>query len=161
MGIIHSLLQFRFPSRGGPVRKRDRSDSPEHTVVCPTDSRGCNDERPCCPSNTGDGLIQSLLRLRFASGTRTGEPVAFGGVCGASVEATYGCHFHLYPTEDPGNSHGTVLGWCLEAAADKPTRIDALELLTLCRIANSCRKGAMLTNASTDKALVLHYAAEL
>lgn len=74
----------------------------------------------------------------------------------AATQQTYGCHAHLYETATAGESHGVALAWCVTAAAPLST----LSLLSLCRVANSCRKKTLLTSPQGD-ALILTYTATL
>ncbi|KEG15481.1 putative zinc-binding protein (Yippee) [Trypanosoma grayi] len=58
---------------------------------------------------------------------------------GAAVEDTYGCHYHVYPSESPRDAHGTALCWSLRRSS-----LNVHALMCLGRVANSCRKSMVL-----------------
>jgi hypothetical protein len=73
-----------------------------------------------------------------------------------ATQLGYGCHAHLYETSTADESHGVALAWCVEETAPLST----LSLLSLCRVANSCRKKTLLTSLHGE-ALILTYTATI
>lgn len=109
-------------------------------------------------ADTSSALARLLRSLRYSCA----DPGVVGtAVCRSvaddeTTRQTYGCHAHVYETATPDESHGVALAWCLDAAAPMST----LSLLSLCRVANSCRKAALVTT-KTGQAILLTYTATL
>lgn len=96
------------------------------------------------------------LRYRCAPAEAVGRAVCRHIAADTTTQRTYGCHAHLYETDTAAESHGVALAWCVEAAAP----LSPLALLSLCRVANSCRKKTLVTSAQGE-ALILTYTATL
>ncbi|KAG5472568.1 hypothetical protein LSCM1_03972 [Leishmania martiniquensis] len=135
------------------VRKRRRNaesgDSP------PAEGLSASDEACFTPSS----LSRLLLRLRYrcASPRRIGLDVCRCVAEDMATRRTYGCHAHVYETRTSDESHGVALVWRVDELADS---LSTLSLLSLCRVANSCRKKTLVTTPN-GQAVVLTYTAVL
>ncbi|ESL09584.1 hypothetical protein TRSC58_02693 [Trypanosoma rangeli SC58] len=100
-----------------------------------------------------DPDAQSLVRMQVL-GTDGAAPVALGRsvLCGPSVEDTYGCHYHVYPSASSGDAHGTALCWSLRRSS-----LNTHALMCLGRVANSCHKDMVLFD--DDIGILLSYTA--
>ncbi|KAK7195386.1 hypothetical protein NESM_000465500 [Novymonas esmeraldas] len=145
-----------YLARAGRKRARD-ADLSATSAAAGDDDDGSSGGTDTPPSSALSRLLLGL-RYRGAAPCRVGSAVCR---CVAEDDATrraYGCHAHVYETESAEESHGVALVWCLDGAAAAP--LSALSLLSLCRVANSCRKMTLLT-AVTGQAVVLTYTAAL
>ncbi|RNF06979.1 putative zinc-binding protein (Yippee) [Trypanosoma conorhini] len=131
-------------------RKRQRS---------PSVDEGCNVTATRTPDNEAekaeDAEAQSLLRMQVlgTDGVRS-VPLGCSVLCGPSVEDTYGCHYHVYPSTSPGAAHGTALCWSLRRSS-----LTTHALMCLGRVANSCRKDLVLFDE--DVGILLSYTTRL
>lgn len=107
------------------------------------------------PSSSFADHLRSLRYCCTCLGT-AGTVVCRHVADDVATQQTYGCHAHLYETLTAGESHGVALAWCVDSAAP----ISTLSLLSLCRVANSCRKKTLLTSPKGN-ALILTYTATL
>ncbi|KPA83491.1 putative mitochondrial hypothetical protein [Leptomonas pyrrhocoris] len=157
MGALLSSLLF--------PRKRCRDNGGGGGEDIATVSREPRSPRACgggAPANMVDPspslLAKHLCRLRYrcTSSEKVGSLVCRHVAEDATTRQTYGCHAHLYETVTAEESHGVALAWCV----DEADPISALSLLSLCRVANSCRKTTLLTSPLGD-ALILTYTATL
>ncbi|CBZ29026.1 conserved hypothetical protein [Leishmania mexicana MHOM/GT/2001/U1103] len=143
MGTYLSLL----------VRKRPREDESDDR----SSAAGCSASNAASlPPSSLSRLLLSL-RYRCASPSRIGSEVCR---CVSEDEATrrvYGCHAHVYETDTVDGSHGVALAWRVDEFASP---LSALSLLSLCRVANSCRKKTLVTTTKGE-AVVLAYTAAL
>lgn len=96
--------------------------------------------------------------------------LAQSAIDGPIVASRYGCHAHLYEMESPKNSHGSMLVWCFgsfekesngTAPLGKGNQMSILDLLSLCRIANTARKRVALIDIDRKIGLVLTYTTDL
>lgn len=157
MGTLLSHVIGQYRGRHPPRRRtREEGSQPDEDVEQPShDEVRVTEAGARCRSDT-ENVVSTLLSLRYMSGAAVGEHLCRSVVVGPDVERVYGCHVHLYPSEDPARHHGTTLGWVLADGSS----IGALELLTLARVANTCRKTALLTDGRTC-GIVLQYTADL
>ncbi|GET90958.1 hypothetical protein, conserved [Leishmania tarentolae] len=143
MGTYLSLL----------MRKRPREDAPDDA----SSAGGCNacDVASLPPSS----LSRLLLNLRYscASPSRIGLEVCRSITEDEATRLTYGCHAHVYEADTLDESHGVALAWRVDESASP---LSALSLLSLCRVANSCRKKTLVTTPNGE-AVVLAYTATL
>lgn len=108
---------------------------------------------------TAENLASSHIRplhYTYTTGPLAGSLLCRSAMDGSGVEAIYGCHAHLYPTDDPVESHGAALCW---SVARSP--LSAHSLLALCRVANSSRKVVALVGSDDSEAIVLTYTVAL
>ncbi|CCW68189.1 unnamed protein product [Phytomonas sp. Hart1] len=107
----------------------------------------------------GEGAAEAasafLLGLRYRDGAASGRALCRSVLGGSLVEGTYGCHFHLYVTPHPDDSHGIALCWSL-ARSD----LRAAALVMLGRVANSCRKTIVVVDGE-EMGIVLRYTTTL
>nr|CCC91170.1 conserved hypothetical protein [Trypanosoma congolense IL3000] len=150
LGLLNSLRSgyARAPSR--TREKRLRSPTAAHDRGGGFfEVEGDNTVEVRGPVPAGSGELQSLLTMQIVDGNGAlGTPLCHSALCGPSVEGTYGCHYHLYPTPFPQDTHGTYLCWSL-----RKSPIKCHELVCLCRLANSCRKDMVLVDGDVGLAL--------
>lgn len=144
--------------RLAPPRQRQRHD-PNVSSAIPESVDESGDTATCSTNRPSTALQRLILALcwcpngpKGVMGERIGKCVMEGG----EVEARYGCHAHLYDTVSPDESHGTALIWSLSRSS-----LNALSLLTLCRVGNSTRKKVILVDEKEHIGVVLHYTNEL
>ncbi|AYU81150.1 hypothetical protein CGC20_6105 [Leishmania donovani] len=143
MGTYLSLL----------VRKRPREDGSDDA----SSAAGCSASHAASlPPSSLSHLLRSL-RYRCASPSRIGSEVCRSVAEDEATRRTYGCHAHVYETDTVDGSHGVALAWRVDEFASP---LSALSLLSLCRVANSCRKKTLVTTPKGE-AVVLAYAAAL
>ncbi|ORC90709.1 putative zinc-binding protein (Yippee) [Trypanosoma theileri] len=87
-----------------------------------------------------DNEAQNLLLFRTLNANKTlSAPFCRSVLHGASVEDRYGCHYHVYPSESPDDSHGNALCWSVRKSS-----LSVHSLICLARLANSCHKDLVL-----------------
>ncbi|AIO00564.1 hypothetical protein LPMP_303420 [Leishmania panamensis] len=143
MGTYLSLL----------VHKRPRECVSSDSSIA--DDCSASDAAPFSPSSLSCLLLS--LRYRCASPDRIGSEVCRYIAEDGAMRRTYGCHAHIYETDTADESHGVALAWRVDEFA---APLSALSLLSLCRVANSCRKKTLVTTPNGE-AVVLAYTAVL
>lgn len=136
-----SLMQFFKRSR--PIPERDEESNPS-----------ISDSSVMGGTSTISHLADQLLKLRYRFTTthQSGDVVCRFVRDDAATQRSYGCHAHVYETVSPDSSHGTALVWRL----DPTSPLSSLSLLSLCRVANTCRKSVLLATPN-EEALLLTY----
>ncbi|KAG5472949.1 hypothetical protein LSCM4_02275 [Leishmania orientalis] len=135
-----------------PLRKRRRKDSDDSSSA---ESVSASEAASCPPSSLSRLLLS--LRYRCASPSRAGSDVCRCIAEDVATRRTYGCHAHVYETSTADESHGVALAWRVDELV---APLSTLSLLSLCRVANSCRKKTLVTTPN-GKAVVLTYTAAL
>ncbi|KPI84797.1 hypothetical protein ABL78_6147 [Leptomonas seymouri] len=149
------LFMRRRPRDSSDDGDEEASTSPEDSCASRTqDADGAAYFADHFPSPLSRHLCS--LRYRRTSADKVNSIVCRYVAEDMTTQQTYGCHAHLYETASPDESHGAALAWCVEEGAP----ISALSLLSLCRVANSCRKKTLLTSLHGE-ALILTYTATL